>query len=33
MVPNNTGQGSASDWSPIDLPDDEDELQPGTSLE
>jgi very-short-patch-repair endonuclease len=33
MVPNDTGQGSASDWSPIDLPDDEDELQPGTSLE
>lgn len=33
MIPNNTGQGSASDWSPIDLPDDEDELPPGTSLE
>jgi very-short-patch-repair endonuclease len=29
---NYTGQGSTSDWSPIDLPDDEDELPPDTSL-
>jgi very-short-patch-repair endonuclease len=33
MVPNDTGQDSASEWSPVDLPDDEDELPPGAGLE
>jgi very-short-patch-repair endonuclease len=31
-APNDRGQGRISDWSPIDLPDDEDELPPDTSL-
>jgi very-short-patch-repair endonuclease len=31
-IPNDTTQDSTSDWSPIDLPDDEDELPADTSL-
>jgi hypothetical protein len=30
--PHSTGQDWTSDWSPIDLSDDEDELLPDTSL-
>lgn len=31
-IPNDPSQDSTSDWSPIDLPDDEDELPPDPSL-